>query len=173
MSSNRYNKKILFYFLTSFIITLDQISKVIISKTVTYGTILVIIPRILDFTVVYNYGAAFSILNQQTFILKYISLIASTLLAIVLFSKNNKTILEYLGLAFLLGGTVGNGIDRWLYGYVIDFIELKFINFPIFNLADISINFGVVFFIINFLYNKYLNNSRSNTFLTREKRGKI
>ena len=47
---------------------------------------------------------------------------------------------------FILGGTIGNGIDRVINGYVIDFINLKFIDFPIFNIADVSINIG--FFII-------------------------
>ena len=52
-------------------------------------------------------------------------------------------------LAFLLGGTLGNGIDRLLKGHVVDFLEIVPVNFPIFNIADISINIAIIFFIID------------------------
>ncbi len=52
-----------------------------------------------------------------------------------------------LSYGFILGGTVGNGIDRLMKGYVIDFINLNIINFPVFNIADISINIGLIFII--------------------------
>ena len=54
-------------------------------------------------------------------------------------------------MAFLLGGTMGNGLDRWRLGYVTDFIEILPINFPIFNLADIAINLAVICFGIHTL----------------------
>ena len=59
-----------------------------------------------------------------------------------------------MGLGFLLGGTVGNGIDRLFKGYVLDFIELVSINFPIFNVADVSINIAIIFFIIDIIKTK-------------------
>ena len=56
--------------------------------------------------------------------------------------------------SFILGGTIGNGIDRTFRGYVIDFINLNFINFPVFNIADISINIGFIFLFYTLFKNK-------------------
>ena len=61
-----------------------------------------------------------------------------------------------LSYSFILGGTIGNGIDRIFKGYVIDFINLNFINFPVFNIADISINIGFIIL----LYNIFKNNRK-------------
>ena len=52
--------------------------------------------------------------------------------------------LEQLGYGFILSGAVGNGIDRFLFGYVIDFLDFRLINFPVFNIADVAINVGVI-----------------------------
>ena len=60
-----------------------------------------------------------------------------------------------MGVSFLLGGTAGNGIDRFFKGYVLDFFDLVPINFPIFNIADISINIAIVCFIIDQITSKY------------------
>ena len=58
---------------------------------------------------------------------------------------------QALALAFLLGGTVGNGLDRWRLGHVIDFIVIVPVDFPIFNAADISINLAVLCFVVDYL----------------------
>ena len=76
-----------------------------------------------------------------------------------LFNKYYKVILIFLILylfcySFILAGTVGNGIDRIIRGYVIDFINLNFIDFPVFNIADISINIGLIFIIYGLIKNK-------------------
>jgi len=55
--------------------------------------------------------------------------------------------------SFILGGTIGNGIDRILKGFVIDFINLNIINFPVFNIADISINIGFIFLLFSIFKN--------------------
>ena len=68
--------------------------------------------------------------------------------------KNNLIVLDLLSYSLILGGTIGNGFDRILKGYVIDFINLNIINFPVFNIADISINIGFIFI----MYNIFKNN---------------
>ena len=60
---------------------------------------------------------------------------------------------ELTSYSFILGGTIGNGLDRILKGFVIDFINLNIINFPVFNIADISINIGFFFLIYNIFKN--------------------
>ena len=58
--------------------------------------------------------------------------------------KDNLNTIELYSYSFILGGTIGNGIDRIYRGFVVDFINLNIINFPVFNIADISINIGFI-----------------------------
>ena len=98
-----------------------------------------------------NYGAAFNILEGNRFFLIIISLSATfILLYLILFLKKIKQE-EKVYYSIILGGTLGNAIDRILNGYVLDFIEIKYINFPIFNLADLFINVGFIGLIYIFL----------------------
>jgi len=96
----------------------------------------------LDF--VKNYGAAFNIFNGSRIFLSIISIIFSIILINLILRKNSSNILDLYSYSLLLGGTFGNGIDRIAKGYVIDFVNLNFINFPVFNIADISINIGFI-----------------------------
>ena len=76
------------------------------------------------------------------------------LLITIILKYPPKSYWNFIGLAYLLGGTVGNGIDRLFKGYVLDFLELVPINFPIFNLADVSINIAMMCFIVDTIKNK-------------------
>ena len=69
----------------------------------------------------------------------------------IILNKNNIRNIDLFSYSFILGGTIGNGFDRLSKGYVIDFINLNFINFPIFNIADISINIGLIIIIYSFI----------------------
>ena len=102
-----------------------------------------------------NYGAAFNILNGSRIFLSTVSIIITLVLIYFILNKKNLSNLDLLSYCFILGGTIGNGIDRVTKGYVIDFINLNFINFPVFNIADISINIGIIFIIYGFIkYNR-------------------
>jgi len=106
----------------------------------------------LDF--VKNYGAAFNIFSGNRIFLSLISIIFSILLIYLMLWKNNLIVLDLYSYSFILGGTIGNGMDRTLRGFVIDFINLNFINFPVFNIADISINIGFIFLLFSIFKNK-------------------
>ena len=106
----------------------------------------------LDF--VKNYGAAFNIFSGSRIFLSLISIIFSIILIYLIFRKNTLNSLDLYSYSFILGGTIGNGIDRIYKGFVVDFINLNIINFPVFNIADISINIGFIFL----LYNIFKNN---------------
>ena len=106
----------------------------------------------LDF--VKNYGAAFNILSGSRIFLSLISILFSILLIYLILRKNTLNSLDLYSYSFILGGTIGNGIDRIYKGFVVDFINLNIINFPVFNIADISINIGFIFL----LYNIFKNN---------------
>jgi len=107
----------------------------------------------LDF--VKNYGAAFNVLSGNRIFLSCISIIFSIVLTYLILYKNTLNSIDLYSYSFILGGTIGNGIDRIYRGFVVDFINLNIINFPVFNIADISINIGFIFL----LYKIFKNNS--------------
>ena len=105
--------------------------------------------NILSVTKIYNTGAAFGIFQDKTFLLAAFSVFVIILISVYLI-KNYKS-LNFLGTiawGLVLGGTVGNFADRMSVGYVLDFIRLDFVNFPIFNIADLCINTGAALLII-------------------------
>jgi signal peptidase II len=102
-----------------------------------------IIPHIFHFTYIRNHGAAFSMLEGNP-LLRWLSLFVSIILIAVAIFKTFDDIWEQLGFGLILAGAAGNGIDRLFFdGSVVDFIDLRIINFAIFNWADISINLGI------------------------------
>ena len=141
------NNKINYFTIILIFCSLDQFSKFYIN--LNFDKLLN--KDLLIFTIEYlrNYGAAFNILSGNRFFLSFISVISTIILSYLIFKKNNNSINKY-GLTLILAGSVGNGIDRILNGYVIDFIKIKFINFPVFNIADIAINTGVLILIISY-----------------------
>ena len=126
---------------------LDQYSKVYISLNINK----LINKDLLIFTIEYirNYGAAFNILSGSRLFLSLISIISTIILMYLIFIREDKRINKY-GLSFIAAGSIGNGVDRIFYGYVIDFIKIKFVDFPVFNIADIAINIGILVLIINY-----------------------
>ena len=107
-----------------------------------------------SFDYVKNFGAAFNLFSGNRIFLSLVSSIITILLIYYIFNKSIINKLDLLSLSFVLGGTLGNGIDRITKGYVIDFINLNFIDFPVFNIADIAINIGLILIIYGFVKNK-------------------
>ena len=126
---------------------LDQYSKIYISLNINK----LINKDLLILTIEYirNYGAAFNILSGSRLFLSLISIISTIILMYLIFIREDKRINKY-GLSFIVAGSIGNGVDRIFYGYVIDFIKIKFVDFPVFNIADIAINIGIIVMIINY-----------------------
>ena len=149
---NRIYTKIYYFSLSIFIILIDQFSKYFIFYN--YKKVININFLLFRLDFVKNYGAAFNIFSGNRIFLSCISIIFTILLTYLIVRKNNLNLFDLLSYSFLLGGTVGNGIDRTLKGFVIDFINLNFINFPVFNIADISINIGFIFLFYSILKNK-------------------
>ena len=149
---NKIQTKLYFLSLSFFIVLIDQFTKYLIF----YNKKLFINKDFLLFKLdfVKNYGAAFNIFSGSRIFLSLISILFSTLLIYLIFRKNTINIFDLYSYSFILGGTIGNGIDRIYKGFVVDFINLNIINFPVFNIADISINIGFIFL----LYNIFKNN---------------
>jgi len=151
-SFNRKSIKIITY--SFYIVLLDQVSKFLILNTLGFERSKNIVPNLLNFTLVKNRGAAFSLLSNSSSLLTVISILASLLFITIILKFPPKSYWNFIGLAYLLGGTLGNGIDRLFKGYVLDFLELVPINFPIFNVADISINIAIICFVIDIIKTK-------------------
>ena len=152
MMLNIKNNRFYYILLSSFIILSDQLTKHIID---IYHTSY-INSDLLFFSIDYvkNYGAAFNILNGSRIFLSTISTIITLFLIYFILYKKNLRNPDLISYSLILAGTIGNGIDRITKGYVIDFINLNFIDFPVFNIADISINIGFIFILYGLIKNK-------------------
>ena len=146
------NNKINYLAIIFILCSLDQFSKIYISLNLNK----LFNKDLLVFTIEYvrNYGAAFNILSGNRLFLSFISVISTIILSYFIFIRENELINKF-GLSFILAGSIGNGIDRIFNGYVIDFIKIKYIDFPVFNIADIVINIGVLILMIS--YFRYKN----------------
>jgi signal peptidase II len=146
------------------IVLLDQFFKRWIVLTLGAGGETVIIPGIMSLIYVENTGAAFSILAGQRWLLAGIAFIAIIVLVFILL-RYNEGFWGTLGLASVLGGAVGNLIDRVFHGYVIDmFRTLLFPNFAIFNIADIFITLGGITFCIFFIISSFKSTKREEKY---------
>ena len=142
------------FLISTIVILLDQISKIFVLKNLNEGITLNLIPYLIDLRYIENTGAAFSIFSQQTTLLSLLSIIVSISLIIWVIIKKSFTYLLGLTIGLLLGGTIGNGIDRIRLGFVIDFLEIIPFDFPIFNLADLAISTSVFLIILDSLKSK-------------------
>lgn len=131
------------------IVSLDQISKALIFGTEARS----IIGNMLWFQSEKNTGAAFSMLSGNNIFFIIFSSVLCVIFIYLLFSKKIfVSRLEKISIAIILGGAVSNLIDRILFTYVRDFIYLKFINFAVFNIADMAITVGAILLIISILF---------------------
>ena len=136
------------------ILLADQLSKAWMSANLAGGQTIKALPGLLDLHLVHNSGAAFSLFSGSTLMLGLLSLIVGGGILIWILRQRRILFWQGMAVAFLLGGTLGNGLDRWRLGHVVDFLALVPIDFPIFNVADIAINLAVVCFVIDLLTNR-------------------
>lgn len=142
----------IFWMAASISFCLDQATKYWIVQNFNLLETQPLIPGIFHFTYVRNTGAAFSLLTGRADLLRWLSLFVSLgLIAFALFGGRLKK-LEQLSYGLLLGGAMGNGIDRFIFGSVVDFIDIRLIRFAVFNLADVSINLGIICWLIDSFY---------------------
>ncbi len=145
-------KNSIFWIVAIISLCLDQATKYWIVQNFNLLETQPLIPGVFHFTYVRNTGAAFSLLAGNADILRWLSLFVSLgLMAFALFGGKLKK-LEQISYGLLLGGAMGNGIDRFIFGSVVDFIDIRLINFAVFNLADVSINLGIICWLIDSFY---------------------
>ncbi len=143
MKLSQTNRRSLLYTaIIAAVILLDQLTKQLAVDHLKPIDTFPIIPDALHLTYVTNYGAAFGMLADHRWVFLVISTVAIVLMAAYLYYKRDEHPLLGVAISFIIGGGIGNMIDRTLMGYVVDFVDFRLINFAVFNVADIFVCVG-------------------------------
>lgn len=135
-------------------IAADQLTKhIAVTKLMPLETVPVI-KNILSFTYVENFGAAFGIMQHKKIVLLVITFLIAAVFVVYTIKTKNKNKMYLISLCLILSGAVGNLIDRISRGYVVDMIQVLFIDFPVFNVADCCVVTGAVLLCIYVLFKK-------------------
>jgi signal peptidase II len=149
----RTKTRLIRFYAVAFLITLaDQLSKYIVLRTLLEGESIAIIKNFFHLTLVYNTGVAFGFFaGHLNLLLIFISL-SILFLFFFSFSLTGESLNRQLCFALILGGAIGNWIDRILFHAVIDFLDFRV--WPVFNLADTAISLGVAFYLFFLFFEK-------------------
>jgi signal peptidase II len=145
--------------LAAAIIIIDQVSKIIVTHTLSFNVPVHVLPW-LNLNLVHNKGAAFNFLSQFGDIALWLfigtAIIVSIFLCVWLYRLPASNRWLGVSLSLILGGAIGNLLDRLFYGYVVDFIHfhIQYWNFAIFNVADSAITIGAIMLIIDIFKRK-------------------
>lgn len=129
-------------------IAIDLITKAVVAGNMAVGQTIPIIKDVLHITYVKNVGAAFSMLEGKMTLFYIITPIALIIFIWYLIKNRKHSMFQNILLSLIIGGTIGNFIDRIIFQYVRDFIDVRLINFAVFNFADICLTIGVILFVI-------------------------
>lgn len=145
-------KRIMLFSMIIFII--DQIVKLFVGFSLELNTSITVFRNFFYISNVHNYGAAFSILYGNRIFLVIVSVITLVLVYYFLLKNKKFNWFNIILYSLLIGGILGNLFDRIIYGYVVDYLDFYIFgyNFPIFNIADISIVISVILIIIDTLW---------------------
>lgn len=134
------------------LVVLDQVVKLWTRSTLPLGSSMPFIPHVMDLAYVQNTGAAFSFMAEHTWLLTLISAVVSVVLAVILARKVFPDKIAMVTLSLVLAGAIGNLIDRALFGFVTDMFKTTFMNFAVFNVADICVVCGGILFAIYYIF---------------------
>ena len=134
-------------------IVLDRISKLLVSFNINEGRVIKVIGNFFRLTYLKNVGAAWSMFEGKIVFLIIISILFLIFMFKAVLNDKRNTMTNILGYSFIIGGIIGNLIDRIIYKYVIDFLSFNIFGyyFPVFNIADSLIVVGAVIFIIDII----------------------
>ncbi len=125
-------------------VVLDQVTKALVVSHMTLHQELPFLPGFMRFYYTQNKGAAFSMLSDHPWVFLVFSAVAMAVIMYLLYRFRGRHPLLTVSLAMILGGGVGNMIDRVVNGYVVDFLDFQFVKFAVFNVADIFVTCGSV-----------------------------
>lgn len=133
------------------VIICDQVFKYLAAALLTPGQPVSLISGIAELSYVENTGAAMGIFSNSRVLLIIVTIVVIAALIIYLRVDKNLNRLSYVSSALIIGGGIGNLIDRFLWGYVIDYFNVTFMKFYVFNFADACICVGAALFVISIL----------------------
>lgn len=135
------------------LVSADQFSKFLIARNIPESNSIVLIKNFFNITYVKNNGAGFSILQDATVFLIVVAILAVIGVSYLLIKSKNSEALNRICYLLIIGGTIGNLIDRIRFSYVIDFLDFYIFNydFPVFNLADTFLTIGCFLLIISII----------------------
>jgi len=142
-------RSVVFLLIALTVVILDQISKMIVQALMSKGQSIAVLKGVFHITYTTNTGAAFSILQGYSGLLVWISVMA---IGAIIYFYDRLDKKEFILVAFVLGGIIGNLIDRISYGHVIDFIDFRI--WPVFNIADSAVTVGVILLVYYWLRKK-------------------
>ena len=133
------------------ILALDMLTKWLVSNYLTEGNSITVIPHFFWITFAKNTGAAWSILEGKLVFFLVITVVALVVMTVIFLKTDKNNHLIRITMILLIAGTLGNFIDRAAFHYVRDFLEFNLLGypFPIFNVADMSLTFGVGLMVID------------------------
>jgi signal peptidase II len=160
-SDSRYSNYTKLAVISGLVVIIDQITKILIFKNLPLYHSITIIPGFFNITHIHNPGGAFGFMAHQNSSLRnflFILLASIAVCFIFYFYKSTNRTHPFLasGFALILGGAIGNLIDRIRFGKVVDFLDFYVHNYhwPAFNIADSAITVGVTIFIFHLLFKK-------------------
>ena len=145
---------VLYVMLFAAMLALDIMTKLMVISRFPLGRTVPVIDGVIHFTYVRNTGAAFGMFAENTAVLAVLSVVILGAMAFALIKLKPQDELIRLSVCMIAAGAVGNLIDRIRLGYVVDFIDLRIINFAVFNLADCFVCIGAFLLIIYILFHK-------------------
>ncbi len=140
--------------MVALLVGLDQLTKYFVITNVKPVDAVPVIDNILQFRYVENTGAAFSILSEKTWLLSLITGVLIVGALLYLFITKPKSKLFVTSIILVVSGGLGNLIDRLMRGYVVDFIEYLFMEYAVYNFADILVTIGAVLLVIAIFLDK-------------------
>lgn len=146
----------IFFLLSALVVGFDQWFKFWVVTNLSLGQTQEMIEHFFSLTYVQNTGAAWSILEGKTTFFTVITVIAVIVVTYLMIRYRNDSKFLTLGLSLVLAGAIGNFIDRIRLGYVVDMVQLDFMQFPIFNIADASLVLGVALIFIYTIFEDQL-----------------
>lgn len=162
------NKDKVFYIVIVSVIVLlvvffDQLTKILIVKNIELHANIKVIPNFFYLEYTINSGAAFGMFQDNDFVILGIPFVAIILFLYLLYKSNFQEKKFFtLAISFMLGGTIGNYIDRIRLGYVVDFLSFRFgsYHYPNFNLADSLLVIGAILLFIDIIFIETFNNKK-------------
>ena len=155
MTKNTIKKNLIYLWyilITAAVVILDHVTKWLAVESIRGKPDVVLINGVFRLTYCENTGMAFSLFSENTLVLAIITLIALLALAAYTLSlKQKKLNIQTIGMMFILGGGIGNLVDRFFSGYVVDFFDFYLINFAVFNVADTFVTVGAGLFILSLI----------------------